>query len=237
MSSSNVKNFAGPAMLIAFCLCCSSSSLLLAGPFSSLLDILKSFFEVGGDVTGAAGEAAAAAASGAGDLLAAATGNQDHQPMSQEQMESVATDMQGRCFSCAPFGDEKCNETKTSNEQAACAGVIDATCTQDPSFHEYCPTYTNSKPDPNSTINLSTPSRTASERAERDRTYTAEECFQCIPLTKPSNGGIECSEIKIKACKETVTDTCRAGVIDPAYRSGCRTFNKMASAASRKSQS
>jgi hypothetical protein len=146
--------------------------------------------------------------------------------MSQEQMESVATDMQGRCFSCAPFGDEKCNETKTSNEQAACAGVIDATCTQDPSFHEYCPTYTNSKPDPNSTINLSTPYRTASERAERDRTYTAEECLQCIPLTKASRGGIECSEIKKSACEPTVKDICLADTVDPAYHSTCRSLKK-----------
>lgn len=227
MSSSSVTNFTGPAMLIAFCLCCSSSSLLLAGPFSGLFDILRSFFEVGGDVTGAAGEAAAAAASGAGDLFSAATGNQDHQPMSEEQRLEIATGMQSSCFPCAPFGDEKCNETKTTDEQNICAGVIDVTCTNDPSFHEYCPKYIESKPNPNVRIDLSVPNRTASERAELDRTYTAEECFQCIPLTKASNGGIECSEIKIKACEPTVKDTCLADTVDPAYYNACKTLKKL----------
>lgn len=227
MSSSSVTNFAGPAMLIAFCLCCSSSSLLLAGPFSGLFDILRSFFEVGGDVTGAAGEAAAAAASGAGDLVSAATGNQDHQPMSEEQRLEIATGMQSSCFPCAPFGDEKCNETKTADEQNICATVIDVTCTNDPSFHEYCPEYIESKPSPNVTLNLSSSKITASERAERDRTYTAEECFQCIPLTKASNGGIECSEIKIKACEPTVKDTCLTDTVDPAYYTACRNLKKL----------
>ena len=227
MSSSNVTNFAGPAMLIAFCLCCSSSSLLLAGPFSGLFDILRSFFEVGGDVTGAASEAAAAAASGAGDLFNAATGNRDHQPMSEEQKSEIATGMQSSCFPCAPFGDEKCNETKTTDEQNICAEVIDVTCTNDQSFHEYCPKYIETKPNPNVRIDLSIPNRTASERAERDRTYTAEECFQCIPLTKPSKGGIECSQIKIDTCEPTIKDTCLADTVDPAYYTACSTLKKL----------
>lgn len=216
MSSSSVTNFAGPAMLIAFCLCCSSSSLLLAGPFSGLFDILKSFFEVGGDVTGAAGEAASAAASGAGDLLRAATGNRDHQPMSEEKKSEIATGMQNSCFPCAPFGDEMCNETKTTNEQGICAGVIDVTCTNDPSFHEYCPKYIEAKPNPNVRINLSIPHTTASER---DRTYTTEECFQC------GDKGAECSEAKKESCKPTVINACRT---DPAYETTpvCRSFKK-----------
>lgn len=216
MSSSSVTNFAGPAMLIAICLCCSSSSALLAGPFSGLFDILKSFFEVGGDVTGAASEAAAATASGAGDLFNAATGNQDHQPMSEEQKSEIATGMQSSCFPCAPFGDEMCNETKTTTEQGICAGVIDATCINDPSFHEYCPKYVESKPSPNVKIDLSIPNRTASERAERDRTYTAEECFQC-----GSKEG-ECSEAKINSCEPTVKNAC---LTDPDYYNTTTCYN------------
>ena len=219
MSSSSVTNFAGPAMLIAFCLCCSSSSLLLAGPFSGLFDILKSFFEVGGDVTGAAGEAASAAASGAGDLLRAATGNRDHQPMSEEKKSEIATGMQNSCFPCAPFGDEMCNETKTTNEQGICAGVIDVTCTNDPSFHEYCPKYIEAKPNPNVRINLSIPHTTASER---DRTYTTEECFQCIPFTTARKGGIECNQAKIDSCEPTVKNAC---LTDPDYEMTTTCYN------------
>lgn len=243
---SSVTNFAGPAMLIAFCLCCSSSSLLLAGPFSGLFEILRSFFEVGGGVTGAASEAASAAASGAGDLFSAATdglfggsrsSSSGPQPFSEEQRLEIATRMQSSCFPCAPFGDEKCNETKTTEEQNICATVIDVTCTNDPSVNEYCPKYLEIKPSPDVTLDLSSSYTTASDRAERNRTYTAEECFQCIPLTTESRGGIECNRNKIKACKETVTDTCRAGIIDQAYRRGCRTFNKMASKAASRSPS
>jgi hypothetical protein len=157
--------------------------------------------------------------------------------MSEEQRSEIATGMQSSCFPCAPFGDEKCNETKTTEEQNICATVIDVTCTNDPSFNEYCPKYLEIKPSPDVTLDLSSSYTTASDRAERDRTYTAEECFQCIPLTTESRGGIECNRNKIKACKETVTDTCRAGIIDPAYRRGCRTFNKMASKAASRSPS
>ena len=229
MSSSSVTSLAGPAMLIAFCLCCSSSSLLLAGPFSGLFEILKSFFEVGGGVTGAASEAASAAASGAGDLVNATAGlfGSRSSPMSQTTTQIIATEMQSSCFPCAPFGDEKCNETKTEDEQDLCAAAIDVTCKSDPSFHEYCPMYLESKPSSIATLNLSSSYTTASERAERDRTYTAEECFQCIPLTAESRGGIECSEIKINACEPTIKDTCLADTVDPAYYNACKTLKKL----------
>jgi len=213
MSSSSVTNFTGPAMLIAFCLCCSSSSALLAGPFSGLFDILKTFFEAGGGAAGAAGEAAAAAASGAGDLLNAVTGNRNHQPMSQERLSEIATGMQSSCFPCAPFGDEMCNETKTTTEQGICAGVIDTTCTNDPSFHEYCPKYIEVKPNPNVRIDLSIPNITASER---NRTYTAEECFQC-----GSKEG-ECSEAKINSCEPTVKNAC---LTNPDYYNTTTCYN------------